>query len=76
MLATGDSVLYYADGTKEYPNDAKWWRASGLAEKSLFVLGNHDTVLPDPMRKAIWKALLTGISKERSGLSILIMLII
>ena len=43
VLATGDSVLYYADGTKEYPNDAKWWRASGLAEKSLFVLGNHDS---------------------------------
>ena len=43
VLATGDSVLYYADGTEEYPNDAKWWRASGLAEKSLFVLGNHDS---------------------------------
>ncbi len=42
VLNTGDAALYYADGTRQYPNGAAWWRASGLAEKSLFVLGNHD----------------------------------
>ena len=42
VVNTGDAVHYYAEGTKDYPNDASWWRASGLAEKSLYVLGNHD----------------------------------
>ncbi len=45
VLATGDSVLYYADGTKEYPQDVRWWLSSGLPEKSMFVLGNHDSAV-------------------------------
>ena len=42
VINTGDAVLYYAKATEKYPNDAQWWRNTGLAEKSLFVLGNHD----------------------------------
>lgn len=42
VLNTGDAALYYAEGTEDYPHGAKWWRGTGLAEKSLFVLGNHD----------------------------------
>ena len=42
VLNTGDAALYFADGTTQYPNGAAWWRSSGLAEKSLFVMGNHD----------------------------------
>lgn len=44
ILCTGDSCLYYADGTSSYPQGAQWWiEESGLADKSLFVLGNHDS---------------------------------
>ena len=43
VVTTGDVVHYYADSTKEYGNDAKWWKQTGLAEKSLFALGNHDS---------------------------------
>ena len=43
VVNTGDVVHYYADATPEYANDALWWRGTGLAEKSLFVLGNHDS---------------------------------
>ena len=42
VLNTGDAVQYFVEPTKEYPFGAQWWRDSGLAEKSLFVLGNHD----------------------------------
>ena len=42
VVNTGDAVLYYGKATEKYPNDAQWWRRTGLAEKSLFVLGNHD----------------------------------
>ena len=42
VINTGDAVMYYAKATKKYPYDAQWWRNTGLAEKSLFVLGNHD----------------------------------
>lgn len=42
VLCTGDSVLYYADGTGSFPEGATWWKNCGLAERSLFVLGNHD----------------------------------
>ena len=42
VVCTGDVVHYFADATKDYANDYKWWRKTGLAEKSLFVLGNHD----------------------------------
>lgn len=48
VICTGDSVLYYADDNAR-DNDGKginWWKASGLAEKSLFVLGNHDAATP------------------------------
>ena len=45
VVNTGDVVHYYADATKEYGNDAKWWKQTGLAEKSLFVLGNHDSAV-------------------------------
>ena len=45
VLNTGDAVLYYADGTSDYPNDHRWWRSTGLPEKSLFVLGNHDSAV-------------------------------
>lgn len=40
VVCTGDSVYYYAEDTSL---DNTWWRNSGLAEKSLFVLGNHDS---------------------------------
>ena len=43
VVNTGDVVHYYADATKEYRNDSKWWKRTGLAEKSLFALGNHDS---------------------------------
>jgi len=44
ILCTGDSVHYYADGTSSYPQGSVWWKEnSGLADKSLFVLGNHDS---------------------------------
>ena len=42
ILVTGDVVHFYADATSAYPNDHVWWENSGLPEKSLFVLGNHD----------------------------------
>ena len=42
LLNTGDAVQFYAEATRDYPHDAKWWAGTGLAEKSLFVLGNHD----------------------------------
>ena len=42
VINSGDVVHYYAEATEEYPHDTKWWRGTGLAEKSLFVLGNHD----------------------------------
>ena len=42
VINSGDAVHYYADATEAYPQDVKWWRGTGLAEKSLFVLGNHD----------------------------------
>lgn len=42
VLNTGGAVQYFVEPTKEYPFGAQWWRESGLAEKSLFVLGNHD----------------------------------
>ena len=42
VVCTGDVVHYYADSTTSYPQGVDWWRDSGLAEKSLFVLGNHD----------------------------------
>lgn len=56
VLCTGDSVEYYADGTTTYPNGATWWTDdSGLAEKSLFVIGNHEgttvTTSDDPMKE-------------------------
>lgn len=43
-LITGDVVHWYAEGTddSQYPQGYDWWQASGLAERSLFVLGNHD----------------------------------
>lgn len=43
-LVTGDVVQWYAEGTddSQYPQGYDWWQASGLAERSLFVLGNHD----------------------------------
>ena len=42
VLNTGDAVQFYAEATAAFPHDAKWWAGTGLAEKSLFVLGNHD----------------------------------
>lgn len=42
VLNTGDAALYFADPTPKFPHGAAWWRSSGLAEKSLFVMGNHD----------------------------------
>ena len=45
VVSTGDVVSYFADPTGSYPNASAWWKASGLAEKSLFVLGNHDGAL-------------------------------
>ena len=45
VINTGDAVVYYADGTSAYPQDHHWWRATGLAQKSLFVLGNHDSAI-------------------------------
>lgn len=45
VINTGDAVVYYADGTKNYPQDHRWWRGCGLADKSLFVLGNHDSAV-------------------------------
>lgn len=42
VVNNGDAIHFYADATAEYPHDARWWRSTGLAEKSLFVLGNHD----------------------------------
>lgn len=47
VVCTGDSVHYYADPTSAYPQGAEWWQRCGLAEKSLFVLGNHDCATPD-----------------------------
>ena len=43
-LVTGDVVHWYAEGTddSQYPQGYDWWQTSGLAERSLFVLGNHD----------------------------------
>lgn len=45
-LMTGDVVDYYAYGTDEpynnYPNGYDWWQRTGLPEKMLFTLGNHD----------------------------------
>lgn len=44
MLCTGDSVHYFADGTESYPHGSVWWKeTSNLADKSLFILGNHDS---------------------------------
>ena len=42
LINTGDAVHYFAEATPEYPHDAAWWRNTGLAERTLFVLGNHD----------------------------------
>lgn len=43
VLCSGDSVHYYADSSASYPHGSSWWKNdSGLAAKSLFVLGNHD----------------------------------
>lgn len=43
LICTGDSAEYFADGTGTYPYGASWWTGnSGLAESSLFALGNHD----------------------------------
>ena len=42
VINTGDAVHYYADASEDYPNGAGWWRGTDLAEKTLFVLGNHD----------------------------------
>ena len=42
VVNTGDAVHFFADATAEYPHDVTWWRGTGLAEKSLYVLGNHD----------------------------------
>lgn len=42
VLSTGDMVRENADGSSTYPQGTAWWQASGLPEKSLFVLGNHD----------------------------------
>lgn len=44
-LNTGDAVIYYAEGTKQYPKGTSWWLSTGLPERSLFVLGNHDSAL-------------------------------
>lgn len=41
-ICTGDVVHWYAEGTSSYPEGYDWWKETGLAEKSLFVLGNHD----------------------------------
>lgn len=47
VLCTGDSVHYYADGTSSYPQGSEWWNEeSNLANKSLFVIGNHDSATP------------------------------
>ena len=47
VLCTGDSVHYYADPTSSYPQGSTWWKeTSKLANKSLFVLGNHDSATP------------------------------
>lgn len=43
VICSGDSVHYYADSTSEYPQGNDWWADTGLAEKSLFVIGNHDS---------------------------------
>ncbi|MBR3466099.1 MAG: metallophosphoesterase [Bacteroidales bacterium] len=43
VVCTGDSVHYYAVGTSSYPHGTTWWQGTGLAEISLFVLGNHDS---------------------------------
>lgn len=42
MLCTGDSTHYYYNSTSAYPGGAEWWTESVLAQKSLFVIGNHD----------------------------------
>ena len=47
IICTGDVVHYYAEGTSSYPQGADWWKNSGLPEKSLFVLGNHDLATPE-----------------------------
>lgn len=41
-VCTGDVVTFYADGNTTYPAGVTWWQASGLPEKSLYILGNHD----------------------------------
>lgn len=50
IVCTGDSVLYYGEGTSSsYPDteNVGWWQRCGLAQKSLFVLGNHDCATPE-----------------------------
>lgn len=41
-IVSGDVVHYHYASSAQYPNGAAWWQGCGLAEKSLFVLGNHD----------------------------------
>ena len=41
-ISTGDMVNYASDASLKYPEGTAWWRATGLAEKMLFTLGNHD----------------------------------
>ena len=50
VVNTGDVVHYYADATAAYQNDSRWWRSTGLAGKSLFVLGNHDSSIRSDAR--------------------------
>lgn len=47
IVCTGDVVHFYAEGTSSYPQGAEWWQGTGLPEKSLFVLGNHDLATPE-----------------------------
>lgn len=42
VINTGDVVHYYAEPSGDYKHAALWWKGTGLPEKSLFVLGNHD----------------------------------
>lgn len=42
VLCTGDCAEQFADGTSDYPNGTVWWQGCGLAELSLYVVGNHD----------------------------------